>query len=255
MEVQGFDRAMALAGQGFAALLPLLIVIPALTPRGGRDFADRLIENFDLPADTAVSVEQAVATPVSATSSFSVFGVLILVISALSFTRALQRLFERAWRMPKLGLLGNVYGLIWLVAFTIYLGLNPLIAEYLGNPESGLVALSAATILWLFTPWLLLGRRLSMWLLLPQALLTAIIQAVLGAASVIYMPRTVSQSAEQFGTIGIAFSLLSWLFVVCIALVSTASIGAVIGGYRQTGEPVEGSAEETALLAALDAED
>ena len=33
IEVQGIDRAMALAAQAFSALIPLLIVITAIVPR------------------------------------------------------------------------------------------------------------------------------------------------------------------------------------------------------------------------------
>jgi hypothetical protein len=44
-------------------------------------------------------------------SGVSVIGVVLLVISALSFTRALQRLDVRAWRLDKLGVRGNLWGL------------------------------------------------------------------------------------------------------------------------------------------------
>jgi len=37
VELEGFDRAMALAGQAFAALLPLLIVIGSVSPQDGDD--------------------------------------------------------------------------------------------------------------------------------------------------------------------------------------------------------------------------
>ena len=43
VQLQGFDRAVALAGQAFTALIPLLIVYTALVSRAtGRDFADEL---------------------------------------------------------------------------------------------------------------------------------------------------------------------------------------------------------------------
>src|SRR3712207_162561 len=44
IEVQGIDRAMALAAQAFSALIPLLIVVTALVPRDDElDFADGVI--------------------------------------------------------------------------------------------------------------------------------------------------------------------------------------------------------------------
>jgi membrane protein len=47
-------------------------------------------------------------------------------------------------------------------------------------------------------------------------------------ASAIWMPHSVAVSAEQFGTIGIAFALLSWLVGAGMVLVVAAAGGAVI---------------------------
>ena len=94
-DVQGVDRAMALGAQAFSALLPLLIVYGAVVPeRDGRDFADRIIDRFDLHGTAARSLRQAIAPQGEVTQSISVFGVVLLVIAALAFTRALQRLMR-----------------------------------------------------------------------------------------------------------------------------------------------------------------
>jgi membrane protein len=50
----------------------------------------------------------------------------------------------------------------------------------------------------------------------------------LSVGSVIWMPRTVSSSAEQFGAIGVAFSLLTWLVGGGLVLVVATAGGAVI---------------------------
>src|SRR5687767_569356 len=98
VELEGFDRAMALAGQAFAALLPLLIIVGAASPAGGKDLADGLVDRFDLDGQAAATLEAAVAQPSAVQDSITVLSAFILVISALSFTRALQRLYVRAWR-------------------------------------------------------------------------------------------------------------------------------------------------------------
>ena len=90
------------------------------------------------------------------------------------------------------------------------------------------VSISLSTALWLLTPWILVGRRISWRLLLPQAVLTSLSLAVFAAASVIYMPEAVSSASRQFGVIGVAFSLLSWLFVATLILVVTAAFGATL---------------------------
>ena len=83
IELEGFDRGMALAGQAFAALLPLLIVISALSPDDGRDVTDTLIEEFRLSGSAADALSTALARPTGPESGVSVLSFAILAISAL----------------------------------------------------------------------------------------------------------------------------------------------------------------------------
>jgi membrane protein len=235
-ELEGFDRAMALAGQAFAALLPLLIVIAAVSPAGGADAASELIDRLDLSGDSAAVVREAVAQPAEVQDGISVLGFVILVISALAFTRALQRLYVRAWQLEKFGMRGNAWGLEWLGVVAVYLSLQPAIVGLFDGVLATAVSLACGAAMWLFTPWLLIGRRLPWQRLLPQALLTAVGLTALGIASALYMPRAVGSAAAQFGFIGVAFALLSWLFAVALILVVTASLGSTLG------DPASGSA-------------
>jgi membrane protein len=228
VELEGFDRAMALAGQGFAALLPLLIVVGAVTPAGGRDVAQTLIDRFDLTGSTAESLRAAVAQPAAVQDSVSVLSGFILLLAALAFTRALQRLYVRAWRLPRLGPNGNAWGLLWLGVFSAYWSLQPVIASVLDGAAAVVVSISLSCALWLFTPWLLVGKRLPWRRLLPQAVLTALGLMALAAAAAVYMPRAIGSAAAQFGVIGIAFSLLSWMFAAALVLVVTAALGATL---------------------------
>src|SRR5689334_11614396 len=86
VELQGFDRAVALAGQAFTALVPMLIVYSSVVSRRtGRDFADKIIGTFDLKGAAAATVKQAFASPSEVQSTISVLSVLILVFSSLAF--------------------------------------------------------------------------------------------------------------------------------------------------------------------------
>jgi membrane protein len=229
VELEGFDRAMALAGQTFAALLPLMLVISAVSPTGGRDAADGLTQRFHLDSSAEAAVKASVEQPAQLESSLSVLSVIVLVISALSFTRALQRLYLRAWRVPKIGMpLANAWGLLWLAAFSAYFSLQPVIVALFDGTLATVVSLTFSTGLWLMTPWVLLGKRVPWRRLLPQALLTAVSLAVFGVVSVLYMPRAVGTASHQFGVIGVAFAALSWLFVAALILVVTAAVGATL---------------------------
>ncbi len=224
---------MALAGQTFAALLPLLIVVSTVSPATGKDAANTIIDRLELSGDSADVVREAVARPPDAQDSIGVLSVVLLVISALSFTRALQRLYVRAWGLNKVGLRGNGWGLLWLFAFCCFWAVQPAIVGIFDGAVATAVTLVLATLLWLVTPWLLLARELPWRRLLPQACLTATGITLLSVASVLYMPRAVASASAQFGFIGVAFALLSWLFLLSLIIVVAAAVGATIGEPRR----------------------
>jgi membrane protein len=233
VRLEGFDRAMALAGQAFAALLPLLIVVAALSPGGSKDLADSLIDRFNLSGSSAEVLHDAVAQPAAVQDGVSALSAFLLIISALSFTRAMQRLYVRAWELPSLGLAGNGWGLAWLMAFSVYSTLQPLVVGlFTGVPEF-LASVSLSFGLWLFTPWILVGRRIHWRRLLPQAVLTSVGLAALTVGSLLYLPRAIGSAAAQFGFIGVAFALLSFLFCASLVLVVAAALGSTLAGERE----------------------
>jgi membrane protein len=237
--IQGVDRAMSLAALAFSALIPLLIVYTAVVPRpDSDDFADELIERFDLEGDSAETLEQAFATSTSVTDGLSGIGVLLLIVSALSFTRGLQRLYESAYGLEARGYAGTLAGLQWLGAFVVFIGLRPLVADLVsGDVAKAVVSLALGGVLWTMTPFLLLGRRLSARRLTPGAVLAAIGNTALGATTVYWLPRTIAESADQYGAMGVSFALLGWLVAGGFVIVTAATGGAVaserIADYRE----------------------
>jgi len=229
VELQGFDRAVALAGQAFTALVPLLIVYGAgVSKATGQDFADQLVRVFDLKGGAATELNKAFAPADDVQSEVNVFGAFLLTVSALSFTRALQRLYQLAWHQSSLGLRAAKWGLIWLAIIIVILTLRPPI---LGGTDGVLrlvLSLAIAALLWLLTPLVLLARRVAWQRLVPTALLTSVGMTVLAVCSAVWMPRTVATSAAEFGVIGIAFALLRWLVGAGMVLVLAASGGVVI---------------------------
>lgn len=242
--LEGFDRAMALAGQAFAAFLPLLMVINAIAPAQGDDAASEIIDKLDLSGDSADVIRAVVAQPAAIEDGVSALSFLVLILSALAFTRALQRLYVRAWGLDKIGVRGNVWGLLWLVAFAVYGSLQPLILSIFSGETATAVSLAASSALWLFTPWLLVGRQIHWQRLVPQALLTSVSLAILGVAASLYMPRTVASAASQFGFIGVAFALLSFLFVVSFIIVVAAALGSVLAEPAHQGPRAESTQPE-----------
>jgi membrane protein len=230
VEIQGVDRAVALGAQAYTALIPLLIVYASVLPRAdNEDFADTLIEEFQLSGSTAASFKRAFAPASEVESGVTALGLVLLVVSALSFTRALQRLYEGSFGLVKLGMRNTPRALLWLLAVTVFVSLRPPLLDVV--PSGWLHAaltLALSTSLWLITPYLLLGRRVWWMRLLPGALLTAIGMAGLGVWAVLWMPHTLATSARQFGVIGIGFALLTYLVAAGAVLVVGTTGGALI---------------------------
>src|SRR4051812_21985838 len=233
VELELFDRAVALASQAFVALIPFMVVVAALTPYGQRSsFADSIVRRFELTGDTAAAVEQLFSQPAQVESTLTSFGVVLLVISALSFCRALQRTYERAWRLRKLGMRSTPSHLLWLALAAGYASiataLTTVAGEHLGDVGRLVVAFGLSFFLWLWTPYLLLGRRVERKALRMTSVLTATGMTGVGVASVFYMPQSIASSAESFGSIGVAIAIVSWLIGVGFILVAAAGLVAVI---------------------------
>jgi membrane protein len=240
VEVEFVDRSIALASLTFTSLIPLGVVLGSVSPVDGDDFADDLIDRFNLNGSAAELVQSLFAPPSDVRQTVSIFGVVLLVGSALSFTRGLQRVYERSWRLPSRGIRATPAGLAWLLGIAVVVILLVPGREALSDasgPVLGIVlTLTTACLIWLLTPFVLLSRRVPWRALVPTGVLTAIGMTGLSTASVVYMPRAITESADRYGSIGIAIALVSWLVAAGFVLVACSVVGAVLG-VRGDGAP------------------
>jgi membrane protein len=237
LTVVGFvQTGVILAAQTFLALFPLLIAATALLPAdAAADVADSARARLGLGGGTTEeAMDRLVAHRSDLRGSLTVIGVVVVLASATSFTRALQRLYEMAWSLPRLGLRGSLRGLIWLVGLVVYFTLLAMALRLAGQNGPGVVLrpvllAAGAVLLWWWTPFLLLLGRVRARALLPGALITALAMGILGKVSSVVVPRTVASNERQFGTIGAVFAIESWLVVVSCTLVAAVVTSAVLG--------------------------
>jgi membrane protein len=228
LEIEGTLQATVLAAQAFTSLIPFMVVGAAFGP-GESDLSDRIIERFDLDGSAARSVETLFNDSGDVESAVTWVSIIILVLSALSFTRALQRMYQRAYATEPGSWKEGWRGLAWLAVFAAWLVVSSPLRGALEDVGGLVFAIGVSTamgfLVWLVTPRILLGpmnwRRL-----LPGALLSAVLGALLGAASGIYVPILMTWSAERYGLIGVAFTFQSWLLAAAFVIV----VGAVVGG-------------------------
>jgi membrane protein len=228
VEMEGIDRAVVLGAQAFTALFPLLIVYASLVSRSGESgFADHLVDRLAISGPSADSLRSAFAPPETGGGT-RFFSALLVLVSALAFTRAMQRLYERAWRLKPLGLRATGWGLLWLGGLAVFAATR----NFADNELSGLpdvtVSLAISTLLWIASPFVLLARRVPWQRLLPGALMTAAAMLVFSVALVVFAPHTFGSAAASYGLIGVAFAIVGWLVAAAMVIMASTALGAVV---------------------------
>jgi membrane protein len=224
---------VVLAAQTFLALFPLLIAITAFLPAGAAESVQETLRNrIGLSGSTDETVQRLVGNRDQLRGGISLVGAVVVIASATSFTRALQRTYEAAWDLPRMGIRGSVRGLLWLVGLVVYLLLLGIAIRFAGTGTPGttlrvILAIVGSVLLWWWTPYLLLLGRVRARALLPGGLLTASAMVVLGLVGQVVVPRTVRNNERQYGTIGVVFAIESWLVVITCTIVSCAVVAAV----------------------------
>lgn len=234
------DRSLVVGAQAFGALIPLLIVFSSVGFRNGRSFADDIVHRFELSGRGAATVRETLTAPADS-AGLTVLGILLVVFSSLSFTRALQRTYELTWSLERRGMKSTGWGLLWLAVFAVYWALTPRLDPLFSGHAALVASVAGSFVLWLVTPYLLLARRVPWPRLVPQALLTAVGMTALGLGAVLYIPHAMSTAAADFGGIGCAFTLLSLLWAGGFVLVTAAALGSYAPGPGPRDRPAQAS--------------
>ncbi|MHA6765113.1 hypothetical protein [Streptacidiphilus sp. PAMC 29251] len=227
------DVATRLAAQVFLTAVPLLFVVAAFAPQFVRD---QLLESirtvFGLSGEPLDQLKDLYRNSDDAfVNTSGVIGALMALLSATACSRVVQRLCERSWELPKSGARIAVWRwFAWICSWVVILiAQQPLRTGFgaglwLGIPLSFL----SSSLVWWWTQHLLLGPR-TRWLpLVPGAVLTAASMTALSMTALIYMPIAINNSQQKFGGLGPIFTLLSWLIVICVAVIGSIALGQVL---------------------------
>jgi uncharacterized BrkB/YihY/UPF0761 family membrane protein len=139
------------------------------------------------------SLQSAIAPPPSARASIGILGVILAIYVELLF------LFSRLVRdVPARTLLED------------------------------LVTFAGAWAVWTGAAWILLAGRVRPRLVAIGGLLTAVGFAALRRLAALYLPDLVASNQQQFGLLGVAFTLFSWLSACAFVIVVATVVGAVL---------------------------
>ncbi|MFE6869957.1 YhjD/YihY/BrkB family envelope integrity protein [Kitasatospora sp. NPDC057692] len=226
------DSATRLAAQAFLSALPALFVVAVFTPAAIREgVVHSLRKELGLEGPAGQSVQQMLGSGHEQETGFGVVGALVTLLSATALSRAMQRVCERCWELPKAGTRVAAWRwLVWLVVWLVVLAFQTPVKDgfglgaWLGLPLTFLLA----TAMWWWTQHLLLGARVRWLPLLPGAVLCGVAVTGIGVASRVYLPGAMSRSIGQFGPFGVVFTGLSWLIVVFTGLTLAIALGRVV---------------------------
>jgi membrane protein len=254
LQVQIFDRAMGLAAQAFTSIFPLLITFAALI---GTQHSTEIADALDLPESSRKLLTDALDE--RGFGTFGVLSVLIVLVSATGLARAMVRAYATVWEVGKLRS-GPAAAMRWLLVVILLSGFV-IASRAIGTlaDDSPFPLLTDTTTLFvadvaitLAVPWLLLGGAVPARRLLPGALAFGLIMLAVRPAGHLYLPRALRSSSAHYGTIGLAFTYIGWLYVISFCLLAATVIGQVLAADPSLlGRVIRGEAGLRALSVAV----
>jgi membrane protein len=225
------DRSFALAAQAFVALLPLLIVIvSAFVTDSATTIANSIGDRFGL--DDAARQALRVLFDHSGVAAISWLAVLISLLSAFSLSRRLARTYAVIFDVPPLPRGKSWHGLVWIaLQVTLFVVASLLRDLREGNGVAlAIVAVAGLLVLWFAAD--VAGLRLlvpsaPLRMMVASAVVSSLGRAGLAVWAYVYMPRSLSSQADQYGPIGVTFALFTYIlagvlvYVVAPLIVTT----------------------------------
>jgi uncharacterized BrkB/YihY/UPF0761 family membrane protein len=159
-------------------------------------------------------------------------GLVLLAYSANSAYRALRLVHVVAWqgRLERAGLLTTVLVGMLLIAVLLWLALESVVASRFPNswPLTGLLLIAALGGTWLLISMLLPHGDAPWRALVPGAAIVAIGVGAMHLVSSYYIPHKLSSTSQLYGALGVAATVMTWLFVGCRLIVSASVLNALL---------------------------
>ena len=211
-------------------MIPLTIVASAFSSElGGKGTADRIIDRYDLTGGGAEAVSDVFAPASGTSTSFGIIGFLFLLVTVLSFTRAVQRLVEQTWELDPLSVRNTFNGLLWIGGLGLYVAVSGLLQVALGRSRlelaAALLALPLTAVFLVWSGRVLSAKRIERQDLLPFGIVGAVLLALYSVGAAVYVPHLFNTYATRYGVIGAVFAIISALFCVMVVVVGSAAAG------------------------------
>ena len=152
------------------------------------------------------------------------------MVAVLSFSRAVQRLFEQTWELEPLSVRNTFNGLLWIGGLMLYIDLQrrrstPRSDAAASNRRDAARSCRCRRPSWsgaagCSPPSGSPGRAL-----LPFGVVGSALLALYSIGAAVYVPHLFSTYATRYGVIGAVFAMISALFCVMVVVVASAAAG------------------------------
>lgn len=223
IRVNGSILAGHLAFRVFLFIVPLVLVLVAalgFAHAGGVDVSDQG-ENLRMGQATARSIADAADHADQSRWRVGVVGVITLLTATSGLVAALRLVVATVWEIPvKQASHSKLKTMAWLVPGVLVVLAGSAVKQWLtrrGIVFDGLgvliaVGVNSVTLLGLF--WILPRRAERIVDLVPGALAAAAGFTALNIASAVYFTDKLQQSSQLYGALGVAITVLLYLFFV-----------------------------------------
>lgn len=223
-------RSMAFATLGLVTLVPLLVVVAAVSPSSQQGLGQWVVDGMGLPPNTAAPVLGLFAAHHHEAGQIGALGLALLAAFGLAFVADVQLGYQRIWDLPPAPWRQTWRRAVWLAAVIGYLAFEVETGALLrhGPIQSAaritIFATAGLVFFWWSQYFLLAGRVPWDWLF-PGAVATVAGLIGLRAFSVLVFNPMMVSSAKDYGMVGVVLVVLSWLIGVGFVIFGGALAG------------------------------
>jgi membrane protein len=219
------NQAMLLAGTLLLCVVPLAIVLAALSGRGA---ASALSRRLGLNQQAAADLGHLFTSSGATSATLNAASIVLLALFAIAGATTIQQLYERIFDLDSRGARDLLRRAIWAALVVGWSFLVSLVGPSVRAGGPVLVAfavLVAFTGFWWFAMLFLLSGRVAWRRLFPCALVTGLCWLGMVGVFAATISGMVISSYDRYGPIGIVFDLLSYALAIGVVII----LGAVTG--------------------------
>ena len=237
-ELDGNVVASAVTMSIFISLFPALLVgtaIVGFVAAGSVDLSQQLIDKLGLSGTAADTLRDTVNSAQRSRKATSILGLAGLVWASLGVVDAIRVAVDRAWQVKGNGLVDKAKSLGWLVVAGVILVASTAVTALMVSvlpawlaPLMLAVTVGINVLMFWFTLAMLGSQHVGWRPLLPGSIVAGVGLQVLTLAGAFVVPRSVESSSALYGSLGVVFAILAWLFFFGRLLVYASTFNVVL---------------------------